>query len=235
MNYRPPHRSAPPIVEKKAAVATQDNALWRLDSWFPDLDPTTSALLRLYHSELLKFNGRLNLISRNTERDADEIHFADSILAAKLIHPGLVGKRVFDIGSGNGMPGVVVALLHSDCEVVLIESDGRKCEFLKHIAHVLALKNCSVMNVRLESLRNEQLETVLSRGFATISKSLLATNRFFAKGGRFYHMKGNHWSKEIAELPSQLISYWTPELVGEYSLPVSQARRSVILTHKIQA
>ncbi len=231
---RPPIVNAPPKPAPKKPETEGDNALWRVPEWFPTMDPKLAESVKVYHSELMKFNGRLNLISRNTEREADENHFADSLLAAELILKQDLDKQVFDIGSGNGLPGLILALCRSDIEFFLVDSDARKCEFLKHAIHVLELKNCQVMNVRLESLKAGSMRTAVSRGFATISKAVLAANRLFSKGGKFYHLKGNNWSREIADIPSQLIAVWSPELVGEYSLPVSQVRRAVVCTTKTQ-
>jgi 16S rRNA (guanine527-N7)-methyltransferase len=223
-----PKDSAP----KKAtpAASESDNALWRIPEWFPTMDPKLAEALKTYHKELMKFNGKLNLISRSTEREADETHFADSLLASELLLKTDLGKKVFDIGSGNGLPGLILAICKPDTEFSLVESDARKCEFLKHMNHVLGLKNVQVMNVRLETLSG--MDVAVSRGFASLSKALLAVNRLFNKGGKFYHLKGNNWSREIADIPSQLIAHWKPELIGEYSLPVSQVRRAVVCTKK---
>lgn len=208
------------------------NALWRIPVWFPDLDPVLLAQLKLYHSELIKFNAKLNLISRNTERDADEVHFADCILAARSMADVALDKPVYDIGSGNGLPGLVMALMRPQTQFFLLDSDSRKCEFLKHMIQVLKLSNCQVMNMRVESLGVGEVQFAVSRGFASISKSLLAVNRIFPRGSKFFHLKGNSWSTEIVEIPTQVISLWAPELVGEYSLPDSQARRAVVRTTK---
>jgi 16S rRNA (guanine527-N7)-methyltransferase len=224
-----------PPASKKAEPDNKDgNALWRVAEWFPALSSEVLTSLKAYQLELLKFNIKLNLISRNTERESDELHFADCLLASQVLLKQKLGPRVFDIGSGNGFPGLLLAIVDPGREYVLVESDSRKCEFLKHAVHVLKLKNANVMNVRLESLMGSGLETAVSRGFASISKTVLACNKLFPLGGQFYHLKGNNWSSEIAELPSQLISVWRPQLVGEYTLPVSQARRAVVITQKIQ-
>ncbi len=226
-----------PLPVKKPAAATPDqdpnNALWRLKEWFPDLDPQLHEMLKLFHSELIKFNLRLNLVARTTEREADEIHFADCLSACQLIGATGLTAPVYDVGSGNGLPGIILGILNPMVEINLVESDSRKCEFLKHAIHVLKLPHVKVMNVRLESLKAADLGIGLSRGFATIAKTILACNRIFTKGGKFYHLKGPSWSREIADIPSQLISAWSPELVGEYSLPVSQGRRAVVCTTKI--
>lgn len=229
MNSRfPPPKNAP--SPKKPDDA--GNALWRIAEWFPDLSPRVLEQLKAYHGELLKFNAKVNLISRNTERDADEGHFADSLLALKAMAKSNLGSPVYDIGSGNGLPGIVLGILDPAREVMLVESDSRKSEFLKHVVHTLNLSNVKIVNVRLESLGFKTPQVGISRGFASISRTCLLCNKVFPAGSRFYHLKGNAWSSEIAEIPSQLISVWTPELVGEYVLPVSQARRAVVCTTK---
>src|ERR1035437_5853293 len=121
-------------------------------------------------------------------------------------------KRIFDIGSGNGFPGLIFGLMDFKREYVLVESDARKSEFLKHMIAVLKLKNVTVLNARFESLGTLGIETAMSRGFASIGKTLIGSNKIFSKGGQFIHLKGNNWSSEIAQLPSQLISVWQPEL-----------------------
>lgn len=226
----------PTSVRKKEEPLNDvsDNAMWRISDWFPNLDPAVMEQIKIYHSELLKFNSRLNLISRNTEREADEVHFADCLMAAELLKEQGLGPKVFDVGSGNGLPGLLFAIFFPNTEFLLVESDARKCEFLKHVIFALKLPNAQVVNARLESLKDAGMTVCVSRGFATISKTVLTCNRLFSGGGRFYHLKGGNWSSEIAELPSQLISVWSPELVGEYSLPVTQARRAIVVTTKVK-
>lgn len=231
--FRPPRFAAPePKPKPEEEKDKEGNALWRMDEWFPFLAPNVKEKVKAYHAELLKFNVRLNLVSRTTEREADEIHFADCLLASEIILKKDLGKQVYDIGSGNGMPGILLGIVDPKRQYFLVESDNRKCEFLKHVVHDLALENVTIMNARFENLVGTGIKVAISRGFASISKTLLICNKIFQPGGQFYHLKGSNWSSEIAELPSQIISVWSPELVGEYSLPATQAARAVIITQK---
>lgn len=208
-------------------------ALWRVPKWYPKMQPQILETLRLFHVELLKFNAKVNLIGRGTERDSDEAHFADSILGSEMILKHSKTQTFFDIGSGNGLPGVVLAIMDGSRKVILVESDARKAEFLKQIIHRLGLKNVEVKNTRFEQLPPGSVDAAISRGFANITKAVLAGNKAFHKDSMYYHMKGNTWSREIAEIPSQLCAVWTPELVGEYSLPDTQVRRAIVVTKKI--
>ncbi len=226
--YSPPPKSSPP----KQSQPKDGNALWRIPAWFPNLPSDVGLKLKAFHFELLKFNAKLNLISKGTERDADETHFADCILFAEILMKIPGAPTRYDIGSGNGFPGLVLAIMDPKQEYVLVDSDVRKGEFLKHCVSRLELKNVRVITSRFEELTTTGMEFAISRGVASISKNLLSFNKIFSRGGQFVHMKGSSWSKEIAELPSQLISIWTPSLLGEYTFPVSQARRAVVLTQK---
>lgn len=208
-------------------------ALWRIPKWFPALSPQVLAQMKVFHAELLHFNTKVNLIGRGTERDSDETHFADSIFGSQLILKHSANKVFYDIGSGNGLPGIPMAILDPHRKIILIESDARKAEFLKQIIFRMKLSNIEVRNTRFEQLPPNSIDAAVSRGFASISKAILTGNRTFHKDSAYYHMKTNTWSREIAEIPSQLCAVWSPELVGEYALPDTQARRAVVVTKKI--
>ncbi|MCX7978379.1 MAG: class I SAM-dependent methyltransferase, partial [Bdellovibrionaceae bacterium] len=77
------------------------------------------------------------------------------------------------------------------------------------------------------------VEHCVSRGLANISKSILLTRKIVKSGGVFYHMKGESWANEIADIPTQLCSIWSPALVKEYRLPVGEARFALVKTTKI--
>lgn len=223
------------IEEAKTKVKTEEampsgNTLWRIPKWFPDIDAATENTLHRYHQELMRFNGRINLISRNSEREADETHFADSIEAARLLAKEELAGTLYDVGSGNGFPGIICAVLMPDLRVKLVEADSRKVEFLRHVISELEIMNCSAICSRLESIATDGKSAAVFRGFANISKTALACNKVFKRGERLYHMKSGSWSTEVASMPSQIVANWAPSLLGEYVLPATQARRAVVCT-----
>ena len=205
---------------------------WRLTKWFQLLSSDLIDRLRIYHVELIQFNGRINLVSPTTERYADQVHFADSILGLKIIFDQEKADTVYDIGSGNGFPGLVGAVLYPNKKFILIEKDGRKIEFLKHIVSRMGLKNVSLIPERLEDTPEGVITTAVSRGFAPLNKALLQTHRQFAPGGNFYHFKSESWVAEVAKIPPQLMGVWYTKKVGEYSLPDNGPTLSIILTTK---
>lgn len=207
---------------------------WRINDWFPDLSPEVKAGLKSYHEELIKFNRTLSLITPKTLFVADAIHFADSILSSRTIHtahPHL--SKIYDIGSGNGFPGLVFAILYPKTEVVLVDADQKKCEFLAHMKNLLKLSNVTVENKTIESFPEGSIQYAMTRGFSSISKTILVTRKAVAKGGVLFHLKGEEWGIEVGEIPTQLCSIWSPSLVGEYKLPVGAVKFAVVKTDKI--
>lgn len=208
---------------------------WRLRAWFPELSAETHEKLKRYFVELLKFNKTINLISSKTEAQADLVHFADSILASKIVREKInKSKDLYDFGSGNGFPGLVYAILYPDQNVILVDIDERKCEFLKHIGQLLELSNLMVSNTKIELLAADSVHQAICRGFSAIPKAALSLRKIVAKGGVVYFMKSDEWAIEISQIPSQLCSIWKPDLVSEYRLPAGdKARMFVVKTDKI--
>lgn len=207
---------------------------WRIDEWFPGLSPDIRSRLKTYHEELLKFNRTVNLISPKTVFVADALHFSDAILASQTIHrynPAI--DKIYDLGSGNGFPGMVFAMLFPKVQVVLVDNDQKKCEFLVHLSRVLNVSNVTVEKKAVETLPEGSVQYAMVRGLASISKCLLMMRKPIPKGGVFYHLKGEEWGIEVGEIPTQLCSSWSPSLVGEYKLPIGSVKFSVIKTDKI--
>lgn len=207
---------------------------WRIEEWFPDLSSDVLKNLKIYNEELNKFNKTVNLVSQKTLPFADVIHFADSVLASRIINkynPNI--EKIYDLGSGNGFPGLVFGLLYPNTQVILVDSDQRKCEFLKHVISSTKAKNITVANQTIETLPENAIAYAMARGYASISRAILATRKNFPKGGKFFHLKSEEWGKEVAEIPTQLCSVWTPALVGEYKLPAGPVKFAVVVTEKI--
>ena len=126
---------------------------WRLDAWFPNLSTETQEKLKIYRDELMKANKLISLISVKTIFAADAIHFADSIMACQIIQeadPAMT--EIYDLGSGNGFPGLIYALLFPKVKVVLVESELKKADYLKRMVDILALSNVAVRSIALETL-----------------------------------------------------------------------------------
>lgn len=220
--------------EKNENAVVKEEPHWRVKSWFSDFDEKTLQGLFVYFTELKKFNKVVNLVSSKSLVNADITHFADSILASQIVRKKVNNnKYLYDFGSGNGFPGLVYSILYPDQQVILVDSDQRKCEFLKHVATTLALTNVQVQNKQIEHLEKGLVEQVICRGFAAIPKMLLMFRKSMPNGAKIFHMKGEEWGIEISQIPTQLCSSWQPELAGDYVLPVSGIKMFVVETVKI--
>lgn len=206
---------------------------WRLKEWFPTLTEATQAKLYDFSKELFNYTQTINLISMKTIPFMDAIHFADAILATQHMWKDRQPKEVYDLGSGNGFPGMVLAILHPETKVYLIEADQRKSDFLKNTAEKLGLSNVQVQKQTVEKMPPHSMEVVIARGFASIGKSILVTRKLVKKGGVFYHLKGEEWAREITQIPIQLCSIWQPSLVADYKLPIGEVKFSLVKTDKI--
>lgn len=204
---------------------------WRLKDWFPDLAPNTIAMMQSFHDLIIKNNKTVSLVNPKTLPVADALHFSDCILACQIVRDDAPKmNKIFDLGSGGGLPGVLFAILYPEVEVVLVDNDVRKIEFLKKAVTTLGLKNASVLHSSVENLPADSIQYAITRGIGNISKTILLARKPFAKGGILYHMKTEQWGLEITEIPTQLCSVWFPALVREYILPTTQIRFGIVKT-----
>ncbi|MEZ5815301.1 MAG: 16S rRNA (guanine(527)-N(7))-methyltransferase RsmG [Alphaproteobacteria bacterium] len=133
--------------------------------------------LEIYHALLLKWQRAINLVSPKTIDEAWCRHFADSAQIERYIShiPGDVSREsrmVFDLGSGAGFPGMVLAIMRSDLKVRLIESDERKCQFLKTVSRETGV-DVTVHNTRIECAQGDVCpDFVTARALADL-KTLL--------------------------------------------------------------
>lgn len=134
-----------------------------------------------------------NLVSSGDRERLDE-HIVDS---AALLRAVTVDGAVADLGSGAGLPGVVVGVLRPDVPVSLVESRRRKVAFLKRVVRTLALENVTVVHARLESLAcGERYRLAASRALGDIEKTLAVSLRVVEPGGRLVLFKGPRWRQE---------------------------------------
>lgn len=207
---------------------------WKIPRWFVNLDAQTQKSLKIYWEELIKFNKTVNLISPKTIIAADSVHFGDSIKSSRIVYENNNNiEEISDLGSGNGFPGLVFAMMYPGVKVNLMDVDQRKCEFLKHVAAKTGTKNVVVQVTNIERLPDDSMETAITRGFASIPKAMMMLRDTVKIGGSIYFLKSEEWSQEVMTLPTQLCSVWTPELVGEYSPPESTAKFFVVKATKI--
>lgn len=171
-------------------------------SWLQQMfSPTTAqwASLETYVQLLHGANQRQNLIAASTLENTWARHIADS--AQLLLFDKSEGQGVWlDLGSGPGLPGLVIALL-SERPIILVESRALRCEFLSETVDTLGLaKQVQVAHIPIERLSAQEVATISARAFAALPQLIAASARFATSGTRWLLPKGRKAVNELALL-----------------------------------
>ena len=148
-----------------------------------------------------KWNKAYNLTAIRDREAMVRLHLLDSL----AISPFIEGKRVIDIGTGAGLPGIPLAIFLPDIEFVLLDSNAKKTRFVQQAIVELKLKNVSVCHNRVEQYHPENsFDTVITRAFAGLSDIVELTAHLLGKDGVLLAMKGQ--APEIPKLDSAKIT-----------------------------
>lgn len=155
-----------------------------------------------YYKLLLKWQNAINLVSHKTLQTTWERHFWDS--AQLQPHICENAQTIVDLGSGAGFPGMILALLYPNKEIHMIESDERKCEFLKNVLREICDENhCVVIhNDRIENIIDGLLPDIITaRAFASLENIITVTKPVWqqSQGLQLVLLKGQKIQKEIEE------------------------------------
>ncbi len=166
-----------------------------------NIDDAIIERLIAYHGMLVKWNKAYNLTSVRDPQQMIDRHLIDSLSLLPLLNNG----SVIDVGTGPGLPGMVIAIARPDIAVTLLDSNGKKTRFLSQVKMTLGVSNATVVNHRLESWQPEiKFEQITSRAFATLSDMVSFSRHLLSSDGRFLAMKGLYPGSELAELPSDI-------------------------------
>ncbi len=156
-------------------------------------DAATVERLALYLGLLDKWRRRINLVGRGALADPWRRHVLDSAQLAPLLPTG--AADIVDLGSGAGFPGLVLAIV-ADRPVHLVDSDVRKCAFLREAARA-AEAPVSVHNARIEALSGLNADVVTARACAPLPRLLAWTAPLLKTGGRCLFLKGKDVAAEL--------------------------------------
>ena len=178
----------------------EDEARAYAEAWG---EPEAVAKLHQYTELLLAENKHQNLISKPSEVHLWERHIADSAqllehVPRETYRTGSPGPWL-DLGTGPGLPGIVIAVLCPQIEVVLVESRARRVDFLQRCVSELSLKNCTVIGERLERVTPFKCWVISARAFAPLEKLMVLSAPFSTKSTRFLLPKGRSAAHELAK------------------------------------
>ncbi|MEP0155178.1 16S rRNA (guanine(527)-N(7))-methyltransferase RsmG [Pseudophaeobacter sp.] len=154
--------------------------------------------LEKFEEVLLKWNPRINLVSKSSLTDLWQRHIVDSVQVFTCVEDA--GESWLDIGSGGGFPGIVVAIMAAErslkTKVTLIESDQRKSAFLRTAARECGV-SISVLTERIEQTVPQNADILSARAVADLDALLEFSQRHLAVGGTAVFPKGVNWKKEV--------------------------------------
>ena len=163
------------------------------------LQAEQSEKLIKYICLLALWNKRYNLTAVREPEEMLVRHILDSL----SIFPYVKESNVMDLGSGAGLPGIVLSIMNPDKNYLLLDGNGKKTRFINQARIELKLNNVGVAKSRAESYHPpEPFQAVTSRAFATLADSTQLLGELLAPGGYFYAMKGKLSIDELAHIPN---------------------------------
>ena len=170
-----------------------------------DVGPAQADKLLGYLILLQRWNATYNLTAVRDPAQMLVQHIADCLAVVAPFRREMgagVARRVLDVGSGGGLPGVVLAVLEPAWQVTCIDAVGKKSAFVRQVAAELALPNLGVEHARVEALRAPPFDLVTTRAFASLADFVRLTRGHLKPGGRWAAMKGKRPDDELAALPA---------------------------------
>lgn len=162
--------------------------------------------LMAYLNLLQRWNKVYNLTA---VRDPDAMlsqHLLDCLAALPALQRHAAGRplRILDVGSGGGLPGVVLAAMRVDWQVTCVDAVAKKAGFVRQVAAELALPNLHALHARVEAVAGRMtFGLVIARAFASLADIVRLTRGALAPGGVWVAMKGQRPDAEIAALPAE--------------------------------
>lgn len=186
-----------------------------------DSDTLLRQLTR-YLQELEKWNQAYNLTAVRDPADMVPRHLLDALSVSSYLH----GKRILDVGTGAGLPGIPLALVNPDKQFTLLDSNGKKVRFVQHVIGVLGLSNVEAVQARIESWDfGQPFDVIVSRAFSTLADFIQGSGRMLGPGGCLLAMKGKLPDTELAALPAG----WRAAGVHVIHVPMLDAERHAVL------
>ena len=166
---------------------------------------------------LQKWNKVYNLTAIRDEQDMLYSHLLDSLavvnpLKTVLSNRGEPHPRVLDVGSGAGLPGVILAICLPEVEVTCVDTVGKKAAFIQQVALGLGLRNLKAVHARVETLTSGDWDVVCSRAFASLVDFTRWSSAALKPNGLWMAMKGKHPSDELTALGAEVQMFHVEQL-----------------------
>lgn len=186
-----------------------------------DLNLTTAQLQQLitYKNLLQKWNKAFSLTAIVDDYGIATAHILDGLASAKYFAEA---QSVLDVGSGMGVPAVLLAIVYPDKQIVALDSNSKKTAFLLQVKIELKLTNLQVVTKRVEDYSVRQFDVITSRAFANMELFVKLTQHLLNENGRYLALKGEKAHEELESLHG-----WSSEII-KLDVPYLNAQRFLI-------
>jgi 16S rRNA (guanine527-N7)-methyltransferase len=150
--------------------------------------------------ELGRWNQRVNLTAIRDPQAMITAHLLDSLVARPLLH----GKRILDVGTGAGFPGLPLAICEPDRVFELIDSNNKKIMFVQHVAALLGIDNVTACKARAQDYAPAgRFDTVIARAVGPVARLVAMAGHHVGEDGVFVALKGRYPAEELQQLPAR--------------------------------
>jgi len=192
--------------------------------------------LQDYAGRLLEKNQVMNLTAITDPREVARLHLLDC--TALLTHFPLAGKKVVDVGTGAGFPGMVLRIMDPDFDLTLLDSLGKRIDWLQEVCDAMKLRRVECIHARAEEFAadyREQYDIAASRAVAQLNVLSELALPLIKVGGQFLAMKSVDSDEEIAaakgaigQLGGRIAETW------DYTIPTTEVRHRVVVIEKVR-
>ena len=165
-------------------------------------------LIKIFIEEILKFNKAHNIVGRFSEEEIVSLDILDCETILEHINPS---QKVLDIGSGAGLPGLIIAINQPKTQITMSEKNKKKAYFIRKMIRTLQLTNATILDKATtpKLITDNKFDVITARALATAPTIIKMSHHLLNKGGKFVLMKGalEKINEEVAQLDNNKYSY----------------------------
>ena len=184
-------------------------------------------LIKIFIKEILKFNKAHNIVGRFSE---EEIVSSDILDCETILEHINSSQKVLDIGSGAGLPGLIIAINQPKTQITMSEKNKKKAYFIRKMIRTLQLTNATILDKATTPnlITENKFDVITARALATAPTIIKMSHHLLNKGGKFVLMKGalEKINEEVAQLDNNKYSYTI------HKTNTSNTNRHILEIHK---